>query len=187
MRLLDKGGAEAFTTNAVAERAGVSIGTLYQYFPNKDAILDALAAREMAEMSRNVIAAVGDDADISPRERIGRIIGAVAGTYGERRRVHRLVLEHSLATRSGRITPMAQQLIALLTSPERKGGAAASLSEADAFVLIHAVIGVMRAMILRADETAPSQNEIEESVSRLVIGFMGAGAVPTGFARIVRA
>ena len=37
----------AFTTNAVAERAGVSIGTLYQYFADKNAILLALARQQM--------------------------------------------------------------------------------------------------------------------------------------------
>ncbi len=40
-------GAEALTTNAVAARAGVSIGSLYQYFPNKQAIVRALIAREL--------------------------------------------------------------------------------------------------------------------------------------------
>jgi AcrR family transcriptional regulator len=35
---------EALTTNAVAERAGVSIGTLYEYFPNRESIVAALAA-----------------------------------------------------------------------------------------------------------------------------------------------
>src|SRR5262245_19067881 len=38
-------GFEAATTNAVAARAGVSPGTLYQFFPNKDALAEALAAR----------------------------------------------------------------------------------------------------------------------------------------------
>jgi AcrR family transcriptional regulator len=37
------------TTNRIAERAGISIGSLYQYFPNKDAILVALAQRHLAE------------------------------------------------------------------------------------------------------------------------------------------
>jgi AcrR family transcriptional regulator len=39
LQLLDELGAEALTTNLVAERAGVNIATLYQYFPSKEAIL----------------------------------------------------------------------------------------------------------------------------------------------------
>jgi AcrR family transcriptional regulator len=50
-QVLERGGAEGFNTNAVAERAGVSIGTLYQYFPDKQAILAAAAKRELVEGS----------------------------------------------------------------------------------------------------------------------------------------
>jgi len=45
-QILEAQGFEAFNTNAVAERAGVSIGSLYQYFPGKDALLIALMQRE---------------------------------------------------------------------------------------------------------------------------------------------
>ena len=47
-RILEERGLEGYTTNAVAERAGFSIGSLYQYFPNKDAITIALIQRETA-------------------------------------------------------------------------------------------------------------------------------------------
>jgi AcrR family transcriptional regulator len=48
-QILERHGADGFNTNAVAERAGVSIGTLYQYFPDKRAILLAAARRELGE------------------------------------------------------------------------------------------------------------------------------------------
>lgn len=44
-RVLEREGLEAFTTNRVAEVAGVSVGSLYQYFPNKDALLLAVVER----------------------------------------------------------------------------------------------------------------------------------------------
>ncbi|WP_149138400.1 TetR/AcrR family transcriptional regulator [Cupriavidus campinensis] len=45
-QVLESAGFEGFNTNAVAERAGVSIGSLYQYFPGKDALTVALIHRE---------------------------------------------------------------------------------------------------------------------------------------------
>ena len=45
-RILERKGLDALTTNAVAELAGVSIGSLYQYFPGKAAILAELIRRE---------------------------------------------------------------------------------------------------------------------------------------------
>ena len=48
--ILEKDGFEHYSTNAIAERAGVSIGSLYQYFPSKDAITRALIAREMRSL-----------------------------------------------------------------------------------------------------------------------------------------
>ncbi len=48
-QVLERDGPAGFSTTSVAERAGVSIGTLYQYFPDKQAILLAAAEREIGE------------------------------------------------------------------------------------------------------------------------------------------
>jgi AcrR family transcriptional regulator len=48
-RILAEGGWPAFNTNAVAARAGVSIGSLYEYFENKQALVDAIADGHLAQ------------------------------------------------------------------------------------------------------------------------------------------
>ncbi len=49
--ILQKHGREAVTTNAVARRAGVSVGSLYQYFPNREAILVAVGQGHRARVA----------------------------------------------------------------------------------------------------------------------------------------
>ncbi len=49
-RFFDTRGYKGTTTNHIAEGAGVSVGSLYQYFPNKDALLTALATRHLDDV-----------------------------------------------------------------------------------------------------------------------------------------
>ncbi|MDR3488568.1 MAG: TetR/AcrR family transcriptional regulator [Bradyrhizobium sp.] len=56
-RILAKEGAEALTTNRIAEVAGVSVGSVYQYFPNKEAIVAALLETRLMH-SRSLIEAL---------------------------------------------------------------------------------------------------------------------------------
>lgn len=53
-RILGKGGYAALTTNRVAEVAGVSIGSVYEYFPNKQALLAALTERTLTGIIEEV-------------------------------------------------------------------------------------------------------------------------------------
>ena len=71
-RILETAGLAGFTTNAVAERAGVSVGSLYQYFPNKDAITRALIRRELKLLEAAVMAI---DIAIDTRSPLARFIG----------------------------------------------------------------------------------------------------------------
>src|SRR5580698_943268 len=54
IRILKREGAGAMTTNRIAEVAGVSIGSVYQYFPNKRAIFTALHERHIHQIDRLV-------------------------------------------------------------------------------------------------------------------------------------
>lgn len=53
--ILELQGLDGYTTNAIAARAGVSIGSLYQYFPTKDAVTVALIERERTELVRDAL------------------------------------------------------------------------------------------------------------------------------------
>ncbi|MGE7991762.1 TetR/AcrR family transcriptional regulator [Pseudomonas sp. NPDC089554] len=59
-QLLSRTGLDGFNTNAIAERAGTSIGTLYQYFPNKEAVMLELIHRQKRDMLANIYEAMRD-------------------------------------------------------------------------------------------------------------------------------
>jgi len=91
-QILERDGPGALNTNAVAERAGVSIGTLYQYFPDKQAILIAAARRELGAEPLPGRAAALVQALIATLERLGGFgaspaaTGAAASKAARRRR-----------------------------------------------------------------------------------------------------
>ena len=58
--LLVAEGYDAFSTNRVAATAGISPGSLYQYFPDKAAILDVIVDRYWDEVAERVVASLGD-------------------------------------------------------------------------------------------------------------------------------
>jgi AcrR family transcriptional regulator len=74
--ILIKHGYEGATTGRVAERAGVSIGSLYQYFPNKEALVAALIERHANEIVRVIEAALEDPALSAVAEGIRALIKA---------------------------------------------------------------------------------------------------------------
>src|SRR3954454_19780925 len=69
IRVLTRDGAHRFTTARVAEAAGVSVGSLYQYFPNKEAILFRLQANEWGE-TMGQLRRILSDKGMHPLERL---------------------------------------------------------------------------------------------------------------------
>src|SRR5690242_9027394 len=75
VQVLTKEGAQRFTTARVAERAGVSVGSLYQYFPNKAAILFRLQSDEWQRTSA-LLRRILEDTTTPPITRLRRLVQA---------------------------------------------------------------------------------------------------------------
>ena len=75
VQVLMKEGAQRFTTARVAERAGVSVGSLYQYFPNKAAILFRLQSDEWQRTSA-LLRGILEDQATAPPVRLRRLVHA---------------------------------------------------------------------------------------------------------------
>ena len=75
VQVLAKEGAQRFTTARVAEKAGVSVGSLYQYFPNKAAILFRLQSDEWRRTS-DLLSGILEDVRERPLDRLRALVHA---------------------------------------------------------------------------------------------------------------
>jgi AcrR family transcriptional regulator len=134
--ILEQSGFAGYTTNAIAARAGVSIGSLYQYFPTKDAVTVALIAREQTALVRD---ATGALALPDWHAALHRLI-AVAVAHQLRRPVLGRLLDFeqqrlsSMLPASGNGAAMHAALVAFLH--RRSGTAPAEGSASDLMALI---------------------------------------------------
>ena len=92
-RILGDRGWTGLTTNAVAETAGVSIGSLYQYFPNKLALIEAVRRRHFDEVLA-VLRAAADDR-MTRRQRVEALVDGMIAVHSRYPAAHRVLLEES--------------------------------------------------------------------------------------------
>jgi AcrR family transcriptional regulator len=97
--ILGRRGWAGLTTNGVAEAAGVSIGSLYQYFPNKLALVQAVR-RHFEDVLTALRAA--DDASKPPAQRIEAVVEGMIGLHSHNPAVHHTLLEETPRSRESR-------------------------------------------------------------------------------------
>jgi AcrR family transcriptional regulator len=173
MRILHKHGMAGLTTNEIAAVSGVSIGTLYQYFSNKEDILAQLVQLERTTVMRRVL----DVALEFPfsQETVPVLVREMLGTFGGRSRVYKELMD--LAIAQGQFTDadpsytglsliLAAEAMANSKKPVHKDAPNA----ADNFVLTHAFLGAFRAYVRNKDQTL-KRADVESALVKLVQRF----------------
>jgi len=165
-QVLESSGTRGFNTNAVAERAGVSIGTLYRYFPDKQSILTALARREMEAVNAKTTSLLArKQGDLAfDRAMIRTFVQAFARRTQARRAAVGALLAHADAAELAAAHPGANA--SFVDAQGRP------LSPVAAFVLSRAVHGAMRAAVMEGADFLTSR-EFEDELVRLGRGYLG--------------
>jgi AcrR family transcriptional regulator len=88
-------GANGATTNRIAKRAGVSIGSLYQYFPNKEALLVALMERHIGRSIEQLGEVLRTSQGAAPKERVRAAVRCVLDIHMDDPDLHRVIFEEA--------------------------------------------------------------------------------------------
>ena len=136
VQVLASEGAQRFTTTRVAEKAGVSVGSLYQYFPNKAALLFRLQSDEW-QQTGGLLRTILEDSERPPLERLRRLVhafirsecdeAAVRGALHDAAPLYRDAPEAHEAKASGERTVQTFLREALPETPEAMRDLAADL------------------------------------------------------------
>jgi len=177
-RILRESGLAGLTTNAVAKVAGVSIGTLYQYFPDKDALCDAIAEHADALFRERL--ATADD--VLHHGTIEQAVDALLEAAFSIRRSDPLLVREILRLWArerpdrvlGVLPSIAQAAKATLVARRVELGLASDIDvDRTAFVLTTAVHSVL---VSRAIDDRFPLDDIEQDIKRLVLGYLAPRA-----------
>lgn len=171
--LAERGFARA-TTNRIAEVAGVNVGTLYRYFPNKDALIGALIDREAKVTLSSVERALRSDEEQPIEAVVGALFRAMVDEPQIDSRVHRELVEQ--VGRSGRLSVLrkleqdiAKRLLVFIRArTEHRSAKAAPVA---AFLVLHAVEALVHAtLFLRPTDVA--QEDAIKGAIKMITRFL---------------
>ena len=177
-RILIKLGFDGLTTNAVAEAAGVSIGSLYQYFPNKEALVAALIEDQLDIKNAQMIAELGRVARLPIGEACRAMIELTIRNYAAQPELKRVLLEQ--VPRIGRMARIAElhqgthkMVTALLTA--RRDELAIRNPETAAFLLVAAIEAIAHRATLFEPARLRDPALIDEATA-MVTRYLGVAA-----------
>ena len=172
--ILEKDGFEAATTNRVAVKAGVSIGSLYQYFPNKESLVRALNDRHTQEVLELLRKRFLEVREATLEDSVKAIVRAMVEVHRVNPALHR-VLVNIVPGIGGLAETKALEdaAAALLTQflKTRKAQLRPLNPELSAFMLVHAVEALTHAAVLERPELLKGDVFVDEA-SRMILGYL---------------
>ena len=187
--LLERAGVAGLTTNRVAELAGVSVGTLYQYFPNKEALVAALFDRNTALYERALAAAMTRAFERGPDAFVACAVEQYTHLLETLPNVHRAL--HELRGSAGvneRASLAMKRNIDLVTLLLRRAGHDEARAGVLAYMIVHAADGIGVAVGQLEDRNLAREvirefgsfvlATIENKSKRFRAGHVSAGSPP---------
>jgi AcrR family transcriptional regulator len=180
VQVLERDGVDAATTTRIAEVAGVSIGTLYQYFSHRDAIFNALQDREF-ERALILVEGILSSGNLerSPRETVTAVVRGLAATYAACPGLHRMLAIEGLRVAKAervyafdlRVIGIIRHFLSATRAPVRRKNL-----DAAAFVAYQSVRATMLASLLERPPGLGHEELITE-VADLVMRYLVRGKV----------
>lgn len=172
IQVIEREGVDAATTTRIAEVAGVSIGTLYQYFSHRDAIFDALQDREF-DRALALMQSVLSDGNLerTPRETVTAVVRGLAEHYASCPGLHRLLaIEGLRVTEAERVYAFDTRIVGIIRHFLAATGAPIRRTnlEAAAFVAFQSVRATMLASLLERPPGLGEEDLIEELADLLL-------------------
>ncbi|NRQ40822.1 TetR/AcrR family transcriptional regulator [Nonomuraea sp. NN258] len=175
-RVFAEHGYAAGTTNRIAEAAGLSIGSLYQYFPNKDAILLLLARRHVDEGRAAVAAAVAAGLPADRRECVAVLVDTALRAHGGDPRLHQVLFEESPRPPAllAEIRALQDDLVGLVAGLlVADGGLGAANPRLTAWFLVATAESLTHRYL--ADRPTADPRAFRDELIRLLTGYVEAG------------
>lgn len=172
-------GLRGSTTNKIAERAGVSIGTLYQYFPNKQALLWAVAERHLERDGALLLEALARlRAEQAPLQQVVRVLVHTTVRVHERApALHRLLFEQVAWTDElrQRLLGLEQALATVVADELVRLGCGGAHPAVRATLVVQAVEAQVHRAVLHAPAAARAM--VVAEIEALLLQSVGNGEV----------
>jgi len=166
-RILESDGLRGFNTNAIAAKAGVSVGSLYQYFPNKDAIVLALIGGYEEGLHNAVLEAVHAGRGQELKRRLRLLVRALVTAHYRRPRLNRVLETEEERLGSG-ADDAAFHAMVLQLFQDHKNEMAVPVSAATERV----VIAILRAVVDLGLASGASPGFTEQRAMHAVCGYL---------------